>query len=110
MSPVLMAEGILYTLPETNIAPENRPSPKRNFIFQPVIFKGYDLLVSGRVVPNKKKVRRILMAESSRRFFILLLLHLFILQFSPWLNKSGVRCETKLDIKKWKGGDQVVVT
>jgi len=35
-----------FTLPETNMAPENRPSQKRMFIFQPLIFRGY---VSGRV-------------------------------------------------------------
>ena len=28
------------TLPETNIAPENRPSQKENLIFQPLIFRG----------------------------------------------------------------------
>ena len=39
-------------LPESNNPPENRQS-QRNFIFQPLIFKGYDLLVSGRAVPNK---------------------------------------------------------
>ena len=27
------------TLPETNIAPENRPGPKGNLIFQPLIFR-----------------------------------------------------------------------
>ena len=29
------------TLPETNTASENRPGPKRKFIFQPLIFRGY---------------------------------------------------------------------
>ena len=28
-------------LPETNIAPENGPGPKRKIIFQPSIFRGY---------------------------------------------------------------------
>ena len=28
-----------YTLPKTNIAPENRPGPKRKFAFQPSIFR-----------------------------------------------------------------------
>ncbi len=38
------------TLPKTNIfAPENRPGPKRKFIFQPSIFRCEPLLVSGRV-------------------------------------------------------------
>ncbi len=39
------------TLPETNMAPENRPKPKRKVdkvVFQPSIFRG-ELLVSGRV-------------------------------------------------------------
>ena len=34
-----------YTLPESNIAPENRSIPKGSFIFQPPI----DILVSGRL-------------------------------------------------------------
>ena len=29
------------TLPETNIAPENRPSQKETIVFQPSIFRGY---------------------------------------------------------------------
>ena len=37
------------TLPETNIAPENRPSQKETIVFQPSIFRGYVMLVSGRV-------------------------------------------------------------
>ena len=28
------------TLPETNIAPENRPKPNRKVVFQPSIFRG----------------------------------------------------------------------
>ena len=36
------------TLPETNIAPENRPSQKETIVFQPSIFR-CELLVSGRV-------------------------------------------------------------
>ena len=36
------------TLPETNIAPENRPSQYRKVVFQPSIFRGY-VIVSGRV-------------------------------------------------------------
>ncbi len=31
---------MLYTLPKTNMAPENRPSQKGDFIFQPSIFRG----------------------------------------------------------------------
>ena len=37
-----------FTLPETNIAPENRPSQKERIVFQPSIFRGKPL-VSGRV-------------------------------------------------------------
>ena len=51
----------LYTLPETNqCAPENKPSQKWKFIFQPLIFRGEMLLVSGRAhvrsvsFPSKK--------------------------------------------------------
>ena len=29
-----------YTLPETNIAPENRPSQKETIVYQPSIFQG----------------------------------------------------------------------
>ncbi len=36
------------TLPETNIAPENRPSQLERIVFQPSIFRG-ELLVAGRV-------------------------------------------------------------
>ena len=36
------------TLPKTNIAPENRPGPKRKLVFQPSIF-GCKLFVSGMV-------------------------------------------------------------
>ena len=36
---------MIYTLPETNIASENTPE----LVFQPSIFKGVCLLVSGRV-------------------------------------------------------------
>ena len=39
------------TLPETNIAPENRPGPKRKLIFQPSIFR-CEPLVSGRVTKS----------------------------------------------------------
>ena len=35
-------------LPRQQCMPENRPKPKRKFIFQPSIFRG-ELLVSGRV-------------------------------------------------------------
>ncbi len=38
----------LSTLPETNIAFENRPSQKETILFQPSISRG-ELLVSGRV-------------------------------------------------------------
>ena len=31
----------IYTLPETNIAAENRPSQKETIVFQPSIFRGY---------------------------------------------------------------------
>jgi len=41
--------SLYYTLPETNIAPENRQTPKRKVVFQPSIFRG-KLFVSGRVV------------------------------------------------------------
>ena len=41
------------TLPETNIAPDNRPGSKRKLIFQPQCLRCYHLLVSGRVVQNK---------------------------------------------------------
>ena len=44
---------LLPTLPETNIAPENRSSLNGSFIFQPVIFRG-ELLVSGRVKDTTK--------------------------------------------------------
>ncbi len=37
-----------FTLPETNIAPENRQSQKETIVFQPSIFR-CELLVSGRV-------------------------------------------------------------
>ena len=37
-----------FTLPETNVAPENSPSQKETIVFQPSIFRG-ELLVSGRV-------------------------------------------------------------
>ena len=46
------------TLPETNIAPENRQGPKRKYILQPSIFRGKPL-VSGSVLTTmilKKKV------------------------------------------------------
>ena len=36
-----------WTLPETDIAPENRPGPKRNFIFQPLISRGNSFLQGG---------------------------------------------------------------
>ena len=39
------------TLPETNIAPENRPSQKETIVFQPSISR-CKLLVSGRVPPS----------------------------------------------------------
>ena len=32
---------VLYTLPKTNIAPENRPSQKERLVFQPFIFRCY---------------------------------------------------------------------
>ncbi len=38
----------LSTLPETNIAPENRPLESRRFLLETIIFRG-ELLVSGRV-------------------------------------------------------------
>ena len=41
-----------YTLPESNVAPENRPSQLK-LVFQPSIFRG-DLSVSGRVTPISK--------------------------------------------------------
>ncbi len=59
-----------YTLPETNIAPENRPSQKENFIFQPLIFRGENvrfreghtcngqILLFKIVIQSKKKDRR----------------------------------------------------
>ena len=37
----------LYTLPETNVAPENRPKPNRKVVFQPSIFRGYVSLREG---------------------------------------------------------------
>ena len=36
------------TLPETNVAPENRPKPNRKVVFQPSICRG-ELLVLGSV-------------------------------------------------------------
>ena len=46
---------LLFTLPETNIASENTPGPRRKFHrTQPSIFRGfYSLLVSGRVYLNQ---------------------------------------------------------
>ena len=44
-------EQLALTLPETNIAPENRPSQKEGLVFQPSIFR-CELLVSGRVGMN----------------------------------------------------------
>ena len=41
------------TLPESNIFAEDRPKPKRKFIFQPSIFR-CELLVSGRVTPREQ--------------------------------------------------------
>ena len=41
---------VLHSLPETSIAPENRPGPKRTLVFQPSIFRWRLLLVSGRVL------------------------------------------------------------
>ena len=38
-----------FTLPETNISPENRPSQKETIVFKPSIFRCELLLVSGRV-------------------------------------------------------------
>ena len=42
-----MLFGEKSTLPETDIAPEKRPSSKGNLIFQPVIFRGYDSFFGG---------------------------------------------------------------
>ena len=36
------------TLPKFNIAPENRPKPKRKLVFQPSFFRGYVKLRGGR--------------------------------------------------------------
>ena len=33
--------SVSITLPETNIAPENRPSQKETIVFQPSIFRSY---------------------------------------------------------------------
>ena len=96
------------TLPESNKAPKNRQS-QRNFIFQPLIFKGYELLVSGRAVPNKNS------QADFDRWVVATLLHpsssalLRPSVFALAQTRSSARCENKLDIKKWKGGDQVVV-
>ena len=43
--------GKYYTLPETNRAPEDRPSQKETIVFQPSIFR-WELLVAGRVLPH----------------------------------------------------------
>ena len=57
------------TLPKTNIAPENRPKPKRKVVFQPSIFRGH---VSFR--------------EGMHFFFLLIVIWVF-LQFSIWKHK-----------------------
>ncbi len=38
------------TLPETNIAPENRPKPNRKVVFQPSIFRGYVSFREGKTL------------------------------------------------------------
>ena len=37
------------TLPETEIAPENRPKPKRQLVFQPSIFRCYVSVREGKI-------------------------------------------------------------
>ena len=41
--PTIEKRGRFYgdTLPETNVAPENRPKPNRKVVFQPSICRGY---------------------------------------------------------------------
>ena len=41
--------NLVYTLPETSVTPESRPSQKDTNLFQPSLFR-CELLVSGRVV------------------------------------------------------------
>ena len=48
----LMQKKCRLTLPETNIAPENRPSQKETIVFQPSNFS-CELLVSGREKNSK---------------------------------------------------------
>ena len=47
------------TLPETNIAPENRPSQKERIVFQSTIFRDHmTMLVSGRVKTSFENLSR----------------------------------------------------
>ena len=38
---------VYHALPETNIAPENRPSQKETIVFQPSIFRCFDSFREG---------------------------------------------------------------
>lgn len=54
-NPPLFTGGIY--LPETNLAIENRPSPKEIASFQPINFQGVNLLlVSGRGFQNLRRI------------------------------------------------------
>ena len=41
-----------FTLPKTNIAPENRPGPKRKLVFQASIFRCYVSFKEGMICFN----------------------------------------------------------
>ena len=67
---VAMSPDCWHTLPETNIAPENRASQKERLVFQPSIFRG-ELLVSGSVNINIIVITILVGLPTVARFFFL---------------------------------------
>ena len=49
----------LFTLPGTNIAPENRPKPNRKVVFQPSIFRGENVSFREGTIKTSKNLGKL---------------------------------------------------